>query len=177
MITFLKRCLRWGKRKLCLFLVNKVLRGTKYFALKRILLNYIGFQIGHNTKVVGPVECSGKLKVGDNCWIGKNLIINGNGLVEIGDNCDIAPEVTFLTGGHEIGDAHRRAGRGEIYSITVGNGVWIGARSTLMKNITVGNGAIVAACACVHKSVQDNEMVGGIPARVIRKLEHDAEAV
>lgn len=167
--------MRWIKRKLCLFLVNKVLCGTKHFRLKRALLNCIGFQIGHNTKVVGPVVCSGKLKVGENCWIGKNLIINGNGTVEIGANCDIAPEVTFLTGGHEIGDAHRRAGKGEIYSISVGNGVWIGARSTLMKNITVGNGSIIAACACVHKNVEDNDLVGGVPARVIRKLDHDAK--
>ena len=177
MTTFLKRCIRWTKRKLCLFFVNKILSGTKYFKLKRILLNCIGFQIGHNPKVVGPVECSGKLKVGENCWIGKNLIVNGNGMVEIGDNCDIAPEVTFLTGGHAVGNAHRRAGKGEIYSISVGNGVWIGARSTLMKNISVGNGAIIAACACVHKSVQDNDMVGGVPARVIRTLKHGAETV
>lgn len=177
MLIFLKRCMRWGIRKICLFLVNKVFVGTKHFQKKRILLNLMGIQIGTNTKVVGPIECTGKLRVGKNCWIGKNLIVNGNGIVEIGDNCDIAPEVTFLTGGHEIGGECRRAGMGEIYTIFVGNGVWIGARSTLLRNIVVGDGAVVAACSCVHRNVETNTLVGGVPARKVKDLKSDSEIV
>lgn len=114
------------KRKFCLFLVNKIFVGTKYFNIKRKLLNLIGFKIGENTKVVGPIECYGKVVIGDNCWIGKNLKINGNGTVTIGDNCDIAPEVTFQTGGHKIGGTDRRAGVGLIFCQSIGNGTWLG---------------------------------------------------
>lgn len=111
--------------RVALFGVNKIYAGTnhKHFEIKRRLLNSIGFEIGSGTKVVGPIECTGKLKVGNNCWIGKNLKVNGNGSVVIGSNCDIAPEVTFQTGGHEIGDATRRAGKGIVCSQHVGNGV------------------------------------------------------
>lgn len=135
------------------------------------MLNSIGFDIGEGTKVVGPIDCTGTLKVGKNCWIGKNLSIHGNGSVVIGDNCDIAPDVTFLTGGHTIGSAERRAGQGETYRITVGNGTWIGARTTILGNTIVGNSCVVAACACVHKDVPDHTLVGGVPAKEIRKLD------
>ena len=63
----------------------------------------LGHEIGEGTKIVGPIYCTGKIIIGKDCWIGKNLIINGNGSVRIGDNCDVAPEVSFQTGGHEIG--------------------------------------------------------------------------
>lgn len=63
-------------------------------------MNGIGYRIGKGSKVVGPIECLGQFECGENCWIGKNLKINGNGTVKIGNNCDIAPEVTFQTGGH-----------------------------------------------------------------------------
>lgn len=161
------------KRRLCLFLVNHVFVGTKHFEEKRILLNAIGYKIGEGTQIVGPIECYGTLVIGTNCWIGKNLTVNGNGAVIIGDNCDLAPEITFLTGGHKIGTHDRRAGCGEQYTIEIGNGVWIGARSTLVNNISIGDGAVIAACACVNKSVGCDLLVGGVPARTIKVLEPD----
>ncbi len=165
------------KRDCARFLVNTVFAGTRpmWFEVKRKLMISLGYEIGEGTKIVGPIECYAKLRIGKNCWIGKNLIVNGNGTVVIGDNCDIAPEVTFLTGGHQIGDKQRRAGLGESYTITVGDGVWIGGRSTLLNNISVGNGAVIAACACVNKSVNENELVGGVPARVIRILNENVQ--
>lgn len=156
--------------------VNHFLTGTKFFALKRKLLCSIGYEIGENTKIVGPIMNTGHISVGRNCWIGRNLTVHGNGSVIIGDNCDIAPDVMFLTGGHRIGDAARRAGQGETYTITVGNGVWIGARSTMMKNISVGDGAVVAACACVTADVPENMVVGGVPAATIKELKNGTAA-
>lgn len=165
--------LRGIKRRICLFLVNHVFAQPGYWEAKRKLLNSIGYAIGENTKVVGPIDCPATLIVGKNCWIGKNFFGNGNGVIRIGDNCDIAPEVSFLTGGHKIGDHSRRAGTGEIYTISIGNGVWIGSRSTLMKNISIGDGSVIAACSCVHRDVESDCLVAGVPAKVIRKLNND----
>ena len=153
-----------------MFCVNHILAGTVFFERKRRLLNSVGFSFGEGTKVVGPLFCTGTLITGKNCWIGRELSVNGNGTVIIGDNCDLAPEITILTGGHEIGPAERRAGKGEIYTVRIQNGCWIGARSTLGKNITVGAGSVVAACACVMRDVAPNTMVGGVPAKTIRIL-------
>ena len=114
------------------------------------------------------------MTVGDNCWIGKNFKLNGNGSVIIGDNCDIRPEVTFQTGSHEIGPVERRAGKGLIFNQSVGSGTWIGGRSTILGNTTIGTGCVVAGCACVMKDVPDNILVGGVPAKEIRELNHES---
>lgn len=163
--------LRGIKRRVYLYLVNHVYVGTRKFEKKRKLLNSIGFFIGENTKIVGPIECSGNLIVGKNCWIGKNFKVNGNGTVKIGDNCDIAPEVTFQTGGHIIGESKRRAGKGVNFSQSVGDGTWIGGRTTVIGNSNIGAGCVIAGCACVNRDVEDNSLVGGVPAKLIRKLD------
>lgn len=172
--SILKKLHLWGTyKKLTLYRVNVMLSGTeeRSFVKKRRLLNRLdNFEIGEGTKIVGPVECYGQLKVGKNCWIGKNLRINGNGFVTIGDNCDIGPEVTFQTGSHEIGDASRRAGKGMACYQSVGSGTWIGGRSTILNNTVIGEGCVIAGCACVTKDVQPNTLVGGVPARKLRDL-------
>ena len=160
------------KRKIAIYVTNHVLAGTRpwSFKLKRGILNWGGFSIGKGTKVVGPIYIYGSLTVGDNTWIGKNMMVNGNGNVIIGDNCDIAPEVTFQTGGHIIGTHHRRAGKGQIFQQVVGNGVWVGGRTTFLNNVTIGNGAVIAGCACVNKDVSPDVIVGGVPAKFIKDL-------
>ena len=160
------------KSSTVMFLVNHVLVGTRpyFFEPKRKMLNSIGHSIGKGTKVVGPIECYSKLEIGQDCWIGKNLKVNRNGTVKIGNRCDIAPEVTFQTGGHEIGSRERRAGNGLICNQVVGDGVWIGGRSTIIGDVTISDGSVVAGCACVVKDVEENTLVGGVPAKPIRKL-------
>lgn len=167
--------LRGIKRIVVLFLINNIFTGTKEinFSIKRKLLNSIGNKIGKNTKIVGPIDCRGVLIIGNDCWIGKNFKVNGNGTVIIGDRCDIGPEVTFQTGGHLIGTKERRAGKGIIFNQNIGNGVWIGGRTTILNNTTVGNSCVIAGCSCVIKNVEANCLVGGIPAKLIRRLEND----
>lgn len=174
MNKILKKLHLWGTyKKWILYRVNVQLVGTKEknFVKKRKLLNKLdNFSIGEGTRVVGPIEVHGYLKTGKDCWIGKNLRINGNGSVTVGDNCDIGPEVTFQTGGHKIGDKTRRAGAGMMFHQTVGNGCWIGGRSTILNNTTIGCGCVVAGCACVTKDIPSNTAVGGIPAKILREL-------
>lgn len=137
------------KRIFSMFCVNRIFVGTRCFETKRRLLRGIGYEIGEGTRVVGPVFCTGKLIIGKDCWIGRDLTVNGNGTVVIGDRCDIASSVMFLTESHKIGDSTRRASKGENYTITVGNGTWIGARATVANRVSIGNGCVIAACACV----------------------------
>ena len=161
------------KRRVLIKLVNTFFSGTRtcFFPVKRYILREVGFEIGDGTKIVGPVEINGNLVIGKNCWIGKNLRINGNGTVIICDNCDVAPEVTFQTGGHQIGKECRRAGKGENYTQLVGSGTWIGGRVTILGNTQIGSGCVIAGCACVVKDVPNNTLVGGVPAKIIRGLD------
>ena len=168
-----KRIFRYLLRHIVLFLVNNVLEGTnpRFFEFKRNLLNRVGHKLGEGTKVVGPIICTGSLISGKNNWIGTNFCIRGNGTVILGDNCDIGPDVTFITGSHEIGSVIRRAGLGLNYNIKIGNGNWIGCRSSFVNNIEIGNSNVVAACSCVCKSFADNTLMGGVPAKVIKQLD------
>lgn len=162
--------LRGLRIKFYTFLINKVYAGTGHFEAKRKCMLRLGHTVGVGTKIVGPVFCTGKLIIGAHSWIGKNLTVNGNGTVIIGDQCDIGPEVTFQTGGHQIGDRKRRAGTGETYTQTIGNGCWISGRVTILNQTAIGNGVVIAGCACVIHDVPENVLAGGVPAKVIREL-------
>ena len=50
----------------------------------------------------------------------------------------------------------------------VGNDVWIGANSTILRGVTIGNGAVVGANSVVTKDVPPYAIVGGCPAKIIR---------
>lgn len=152
------------------FMINRFYTGTRHFEQKAAHLRKLGHQVGTGTKIVGPIECTGKLIIGSDCWIGKNLTVNGNGTVRIGDRCDIAPEVTFQTGTHHIGTHERRADEGYTGEIEVGSGCWIGVRSTILPGVHIGDGCMIAACACVARSTEEDTLNGGVPARPIRKL-------
>ena len=159
------------KRRFAFHRVNKTFAGTKKWEQKRKVLNSIGHDLGKGTKVVAPIVLQGILHTGSDCYLNRGFSLYGLGEVFIGDNCDIAPDVTFLTGSHIIGDETRRAGDGTTKNITVGNGTWICARSTIVGGVKIGNGVVVAAGAVVTKDVPDNVLVGGVPAKIIRKFD------
>lgn len=53
--------------------------------------------------------------------------------------------------------------------IIIGNDVWIGYEAVIMSGVTIGNGAIIASRAVVTKDVPPYTIVGGVPAKTIRK--------
>lgn len=61
------------------------------------------------------------------------------------------------------------------FSITIGNDVWLGANVALMDGVKIGDGAIVAANALVTKDVEPYSIVGGVPAKLIKKRFNDDE--
>ncbi len=160
------------KNKLVLFVINNFLSGTRFFKIKHKLLKNIGVDIGFNTKIVGPIYFGPAIKIsfGENCWIGKNIHIDGCGELVIGNNVDIAPHVVINTGGHEIGDETRRAGLGRNVTIKIGDGTWIGTRVTLVNNINIGKGVVIAAGSVVIDSIENNILVAGIPSKKKKDL-------
>lgn len=90
---------------------------------------------------------------------------------KIGKNCAIGPRVIIGPAHHKIGSSNRRAGKALYLPCRIEDGVWVGARAVILGGVTIGKGSIVAAGAVVIKDVPPNTMVGGVPAKVIKKLD------
>lgn len=54
--------------------------------------------------------------------------------------------------------------------VKIGDNVWIGEKSTILKGVTIGNGSIVACNSVVTHDVEENTVVAGNPARLVKKL-------
>lgn len=115
---------------------------------------------------------------GKNIHIGRNVFFNGGcrfqdqGGIYIDDGALIGPMVVLATLNHEQDPEHR----GNLFPkpIRIGKKVWIGANATVLPGVTIGDGAIVAAGAVVAKDVPSGVIVGGVPAKIIKRVERTA---
>lgn len=114
------------------------------------------------------------ITIGDNSGIGKRAYIGnigGGGELTIGKNVMMAPDVIILTKSH----SHERIDipmceQGSYSSkVVIEDDVWIGIRSIIMPGVKIGKGSIIGAGAVVTKDVSPYTIVGGVPARIIKK--------
>lgn len=126
-------------------------------------------RIGSRSRILRGTEILGPVDIGNRVFINRDGYVRSQ--VTIGDGCSIGPFVRMITDSHEVGTSDHRAGAGIVHPITVGRGVWIGAGVTILGGAKVGDGAIIAAGAVVTADVEANTVVGGIPAKIIRRLE------
>lgn len=149
---------------------------TRFFTLKKLIAKFCKVEVGNNTCLAGGTRFYGRAPVviGSACWIGLNVRVYlgvSNG-VSIGNNCDIAPDVVFHTGTHDIGPTDRRAGRPTSAPIEVGDGTWIGTRAVVLAGARIGSGCVVAAGSVVISGEYPNDtLLVGVPAKPRRRLD------
>ena len=122
------------------------------------------------------IDYGSHTRVGRAFYANHNLVILDAAPVTIGDHVFIAPNCGFYTAGHPIDAERRNQGLEYAYPITVGNDVWIGYEAAILSGVQIGDGAIVAARAVVTKDVEPYTIVGGVPAKPIRKR-FDSETI
>jgi acetyltransferase-like isoleucine patch superfamily enzyme len=149
---------------------------TRFFGLKRTLLRALGITVGQGTRICGGVQFfgAGRVAIGRDCWIGINtrFYTSLGRDVTIGDRCDVAPDVCFMNGTHEMGGPERRAGAGMSADIVVGSGSWVGVRSILLGGARIGEGSMVAAGSLVlGQDTPPDSLLAGSPAKLLRKLD------
>jgi maltose O-acetyltransferase len=145
--------------------------------IRGIIFKLMGFDIGYGSgfsgapAISGPRPLQANLHIGKHCWFNCGCVFDVGAPVRIGDNISVGHQVMFITTSHEIGTLGRRAGPLTIAPITIGDGVWLGARCMILPGVTVGAGAVIAAGAVVTRNVPPNMIVGGTPARPLRTLD------
>lgn len=111
------------------------------------------------------------LKIGSNTALNYRTVISAEQKVVIGDNCLIAEETKiFDNNSHGIDYRHRKMTKDDISPVIIGDHVWIGMNSIILKGVHVGDGAVVAAGSVVTKDVPAMTVVGGNPAKIIKKI-------
>jgi acetyltransferase-like isoleucine patch superfamily enzyme len=150
-------------------LVGNRLR-TKVFRLA-------GLDIGSNTTIGGNLLVHGagrpaaRIRIGSSCWLNDSCVLDGSASITIGDHVDMGQAVMILTNTHVLGGPAARAGAVTAAPVVIEDGVWIGARATVLPGVTIGAGCVVAAGAVVNKSVAPHSLVAGVPARLVRRFE------
>lgn len=118
-----------------------------------------GMKIGHNCSIYSPNSgCIDTTRP----W-----------LIELGDNVVITRGVVILTHGYDWSVIKGTDGNvlGSAGPVKIGDNVFVGMNSIILKNVEIGNNVIIGAGSIVTRSVPSNSVVAGNPARVISTLE------
>jgi acetyltransferase-like isoleucine patch superfamily enzyme len=143
--------------------------------IRHIFSKLIGSPVDATFALFPPfyTDCGRNIHVGKNVFINSGCRFQDQGGIIIGDGALIGHNVVLATLNHHI-DPRKRS---TLYpkSIVIGKNVWIGANATVVPGVTIGDGAIIAAGAVVTRDVPANVVVGGVPAKIMKKIEMDQE--
>lgn len=139
--------------------------------IREIFSRLTGKPVDENFGLFPPfsTDCGKNIHVGKNVFINSGCCFQDQGGIFIGDGVLIGHNVVLATLNHAV-DPQKRS---DMFPapIRIGNNVWIGAQATVLPGVTIDDGAIVAAGAVVTRDVPANVIVGGVPAKIIKKIE------
>lgn len=163
--------------------INRVLRGylfalrvTKSGSMLQVAGSHIISKCSHSKLMIGSrvmlydrvnfyLDAPGaEIVIGDCTYINRRTEIMAKDSVTIGTGCAISWDVVISDT-----DYHQIEGTISTKPIVIGDEVWIGCKSIILKGVHIGNGAVVAAGSVVTKDVEPYTLVAGIPAKVIKR--------
>ena len=133
--------------------------------------------IGNRVKIAKYCSIYGSennlLEIGDETYIGMFSIVNGFAAkVVIGHHVSIAQNVNIMAdSGPNASPVMQQYFPIVSGSVTIGNHTWIGAGAILMPGIELGEFCVVAANSYVNKSFPAYSVIGGNPAKLIKRIE------
>jgi len=145
---------------------TKKIRGKLYSHL----LNDSGknLRISHGVQIKNPDNVT----IGDNCYLGDGVHLYAwHEKITLGDNVLIAAGTKIITRKHDFSnDLLSIAEQGYTNApVIIEDDVWIGFNVVILPGVVIGEGSIIGAGAVVTKSVKPYSIMGGVPARLIRK--------
>lgn len=124
---------------------------------------------GKNVDIGRHCKLSSQISLGDNSGIGDNSYIQGK--VIIGNNVMMAPNVAIIATNHNIAriDIPMNLQGSVDKEIYIEDDVWIGYGSIILPGVKIAKGSVVGAGSVVTKNVETFTVVGGNPAKIIKK--------
>lgn len=128
-----------------------------------------------HVELTGSVHLIGKgMKIGNNVGLGTHGHYgSGAGFLEIGNDTIFGNYVSIHPENHNYKDKKfpiRLQGVNSKGGVKIGNNCWIGAKVTILDGTVIGDNCIVAAGAVVKGIFPENVMIGGIPAKIIKRI-------
>lgn len=132
------------------------------------MLRAFGAKISMSASIhpCAKIDFPWRLTMGDRSSLGKKAWAYCLNDITVGDNSCIGDDVYLLTGSHDITSPNFQL---VTKPITIGDGVWVATGSTILPGITLGDMTVVGASSVVVKSTEDNDVIGGNPAKFIKK--------
>lgn len=112
------------------------------------------------------------IKYGSNCRIASKNWSSEPYLIELGDHVHITYGVNFITHDGAVWAYRQEIPDFDVFGkIKIGDNTYIGSNATIMPGVTIGKNCIIGAGSLVTKSIPDNCVVAGVPARFITSIE------
>jgi acetyltransferase-like isoleucine patch superfamily enzyme len=126
------------------------------------------YGFGAGTSCYDNVLVLGEVSVGENTWIGPNVILDGSGSgLSIGSHCAISAGAQIYTH-HTVRRTVTMGKEPTEYSPTrIGDGVYIGPNAIVAKGVSIGDSSVIGAMSLVNSDVPSMKIAWGCPARVV----------
>lgn len=107
---------------------------------------------------------------GNHIYANHGLTLVDDTTITVGDYTMFGPHVTIATARHPLDSHLRKQGLQQNLPVNIGQNCWLGANVTILPGVTIGNNVVIGAGSLVTKSLPDNVLAYGSPARVVKKL-------
>lgn len=131
-----------------------------------------GFNMHPSVYIASNCNIKGRVSIGEGSSLAHNCSLSGASEgIEIKKNVMIGPNVVIIAFSHLIeNNGIPMSLQGNIdEKVVIEDDVWVAANVTIGKGVTIGTGAIIAANSFVNRDVEPFSIVGGVPAKFIKR--------
>lgn len=147
-------------------LIVRVTGFIPIFFIRKLIYQAAGVKIGRKTHIHMGTQFfyPAGVSIGNGTIIGQNAFLDGREKLKIGDHVDIASDVLIYNSEHDVHSADFAPVSAPVY---IEDYAFIGPRAIILPGVTLKKGAVVAAGAVVTSDVEQYQIVGGVPAKMI----------
>ena len=158
-----------GEMAEIVFKLNHTLPNSEEY--DSLLKELFGDKLGENSRIMAPIAGAAfdYIEIGSNVFINSNSLLMARGGITIEDDVMLAANVQLLSNNHDEYDRQVLLCK----PIHIKKGAWIGAGAIILNGVTIGEGAIVGCGSVVIRDVEPHTIVGGNPAKEIKKITPD----